>query len=440
MIGCRMKELYLAQGYYYYESSEKNWDKAIEAFNKLVELYPDLMIGHRSLGFIYIDIEEWDKALEYFEVNKRNKVEYSGVYCDMAIAYRAKGLYQEAEDILEYYLDNFQDRAAIHRQMALTYACQGKYELALAEVDKAFILAPDQRGNLIWKGHIYRLKDDFLKAEKEYEKLLDAEEQIAHLAGHGNLGLLYLSMGRYEESIGHFGQGIEQAQKLDDYWRKSRFHLRLAYVYLISKQPEESIRELDEAWQSAEQAESIIAQIRVLYMKGLAQLEMKLFEEAQRTADELMKYVETWINGRLVRYYWHLLGMIEYKRGNLSRAIEYCEKAISFLNYQGGTRGLTYRWKMHALFDDSLAMALYKMGNLDKAQEQYELITQLTTGKLNFSDRYAKSFYILGKICEEQDDTAKAIEHYEKFLSLWKDADPEIAEVEDAKKRLAGLK
>jgi len=33
----------------------------------------------------------------------------------------------------------------------------------------------------------------------------------------------------------------------------------------------------------------------------------------------------------------------------------------------------------------------------------------------------------------------KAIEHYEKFLYLWKDSDPGITEVEDAKKRVAGL-
>ncbi len=41
---------------------------------------------------------------------------------------------------------------------------------------------------------------------------------------------------------------------------------------------------------------------------------------------------------------------------------------------------------------------------------------------------------------QEKGDKAKAIEHYEKCLDLWKDVDPGIAEVEGARERLTELK
>jgi len=65
-------------------------------------------------------------------------------------------------------------------------------------------------------------------------------------------------------------------------------------------------------------------------------------------------------------------------------------------------------------------------GDFKKACEEYEKITHLTKGRLYFGDIYARSFYMLGKLYEKKSWEAKAIEHYEKFLDLWKDADPGI--------------
>jgi hypothetical protein len=46
----------------------------------------------------------------------------------------------------------------------------------------------------------------------------------------------------------------------------------------------------------------------------------------------------------------------------------------------------------------------------------------------------------MGKIYEEKGDTKSAIRSYQKFLDLWKNADEDLPDLIDAKKRLAGLK
>jgi hypothetical protein len=46
---------------------------------------------------------------------------------------------------------------------------------------------------------------------------------------------------------------------------------------------------------------------------------------------------------------------------------------------------------------------------------------------------------MLGKIFQEKGQKLKAREYYNRFLQLWKDADPGFPEVEDAKKRLAEI-
>jgi tetratricopeptide (TPR) repeat protein len=64
----------------------------------------------------------------------------------------------------------------------------------------------------------------------------------------------------------------------------------------------------------------------------------------------------------------------------------------------------------------------------------------MTSGRNFYPPIYVRAFFELGKVFKDQGDTAKAIEYYEKFLGLWKDADPGLPEVGDAKQRLARLK
>jgi tetratricopeptide (TPR) repeat protein len=53
---------------------------------------------------------------------------------------------------------------------------------------------------------------------------------------------------------------------------------------------------------------------------------------------------------------------------------------------------------------------------------------------------YPKTFYLLGKIYEKKGDKILVIENYEKFLTLWKDADKDLPELIEAKARLAKLR
>jgi len=434
------RDRYYIQGFFY-QRSEKTHGKSIEAYNKLLELYPDDNSGNNELGNVYSFIEEWDKAIELFISCIQRKDEVIYPYFNLSCVYRAIGLYDKAKEVLEDYLNNVSDNATIHNQLALTYLCQKKYDLALVEADKALFMDPDNYFYFLTKGDIYHCKGDLIKAEKEYQKVFELEEKVAHLPGRQSLGALYLSQGRFEKSEEQLKQGILLAKELVEKRWESSLQLDYTYRYLKSGRFKEALKEFQNTQEAAIQGESLFLQIFSLHYKGIAYLEMKSMDEAQRAAAELKELIESGMNKKAIRHYHHLLGMIELKRENFSKAVEFFKRGISLLQYQCY---FDYsQWLIpdsHALFMEPLALAYYKMGDLDKAQEEYEKITYLSSGRIYYGDIYAKSFYMLGKIYEEKGWKGKAIEHYEKFLELWKDADPGIVEVEDARKKLARLK
>jgi len=340
----------------------------------------------------------------------------------------AKELYDEAGEILEYYLKNISDNARLHYWLAGNYVYQGKLNLALSEVDKAFILEPDDYYSFMNRGDIYQYRGDLIEAEKEYQKLLKSEEPRANYQGYRRLATLYLLQGRFEKAKEQIKQCIAWAEKFGEMASKAWCYEYLGYLHLAAGSYEKALKECGESWNIAVASDSTYYQRFNFYMKGLTYVEMKSLDKAKEAAEEFKKKVEKGMNKKEIRYYFNLMGKLELEKGNFSKAIEYINKALPLEPYGSFNKPV--------LFLETLALAYYKSGEIDKAQEQYEKITLLTTGRLWRGDIYAKSFYMLGKILEQMNRKGKAIEHYEKFLDLWKDADPGIAEVKDAKKRL----
>jgi serine/threonine protein kinase/tetratricopeptide (TPR) repeat protein len=431
------RERYFIESMYYSES-ERTYAKAIAAFEKRLEIEPNEVNAARNLADLYINLEQWDKALEWNQVNIKAGVEASFPYFNDAVAYSAKGLYDKAREVLEEYRRSHSDLSYVRQGLAYLFLAQGQIELAIQEADKAFTLAPSAGANFVVKGDILSLAGDPPGSEKEYLRLLESTETSDQLVARTSLGLLYLGQGHFGKSLEETKSGILLSADFADRAMESSSLRRAAYIHLRTGKPKDALAELVKAKDAAFEAGSITGQISSLYLKGLALIETNAAAEAQIAAEEIRKLVEGWINGKLMRFHYLLLGNIELKKRNYSKVIEYLDKAVTFLDYQR-CRDIHDPYDEHALFYEPLALAYLKSGDFAKAQEQYEKITQLTTGRLAYGDIYAKSFYMLGKIHEQKAERTLAAENYQKFLDLWKDADPGQPEVEDARKRLAGL-
>jgi tetratricopeptide (TPR) repeat protein len=187
---------------------------------------------------------------------------------------------------------------------------------------------------------------------------------------------------------------------------------------------------MDKAWTSATAEEDFGNQREILLSQGLAYLEMKSISQAQNVAARLKAAIDKAPNKKLFRYYHYLTGMTELENKNYSKTVELFKLGLPLLNADA---------EEHLLFADAIGTAFYQLGDLNSARKEYEKIISLGTGRLTYGDIYTKSYYRLGKISEQQGKKAEAAEHYRKFLSLWKNTDPGLPEVEDARKRLAVL-
>jgi tetratricopeptide (TPR) repeat protein len=433
------REFYLIQGDYF-GMTRGTWDKSIEAYKRLLDIYPDDFLGRFNLGDKYFALEDWDKAIEFFEsLTKYKDNNWSIQRLDWI--YSLLGDYDKQRDVIERWKKNIPDDPVINDAESGYYRNLRDFDKALEAIDKALAVAPNESRFIVTKGFIYFLKGDLSHAREEFLKLQELDTELFRGLSVIVLLDLYSLQGQFKNAVQMAEFLLEFVQKMNQEAFEAVLHTRFARLHMESGNMEAALKECEAALETVDKVVEAQAGIlrpepsdkmRTIYYKALAKAEMGLIEEALETAERLKGLIEEDLNQKLIRFYSHLLGRIELNRENYPEAIRYFEEALSYIPPQGsGIAG-------YGRFTDSLALAYFKSGELEKARDTYEKTGSLM-GLIDSNVIYAKTFYMLGKVYEGLGDKEKAIANYQKFLEIWKDADPDLPEPADAKTRLASL-
>jgi tetratricopeptide (TPR) repeat protein len=390
-------------------------------------------VANNQLGLIHSYLEDYEQSLKYYLVCVGRRGAPYLYFGNAAAAYANLGQYGKAQELLEEFLKTSPESGVAHLALADNYNYEGRYDLALAEADRAFALAPSEINIFGTLGLAAVLKGDFIRAEAEFQKLASAAVKANMPWRRGSLTVFYSSQGRFGKALEQIALATEQARQVGEPSWLAQFNFFGSFILGSAGRFDDALKASEQAYRIAAEDDNLSLMRNVLWGKGVAYLGMKATEQAQRTANELKALIEQGLNKKSIRLYQDLQARIDIAQENFMKAVENAEAAVASLHPQSGSSSL------NGFFYDTLAKAYEGKGDLGNARKAYEGLQALTVGRFPSGNLYALSFYRLGLIAEKLGDKTRARANYQKFLELWKDADSSLPEPADARKRLAAL-
>ena len=394
-----------------YYRGKKMFPEAIEALDRALELDPDYSAAINNLAYAYMESGDYEKAAKFFRKFAALNPGDANPYDSLGeLAFRMGDLdaaivsYREALRIKpDYGADEW---------IAYIQAVKGEYPEALRAIDEYIRNAPSS--GLKARGRMWRAYYDHMVGKRE----LAMEEAARSIEGWGAINPYGVTVVKMLEAWfcydrGEYDKGRRLMQEYFDFNKsydppRIRLNTTLLENYLALLDVKQGRVEaaglrFDKVGQLLTQAQnetlSWAAQARWLAM--IVQAEILLAE------------------------------------GKAGEAIAAMKK--EFVLSTPGMNPPELMQHNMPLEQDVLARAYQKLGNLDKAIEVYQKLLTFDPAGQDRRMRIPVYHYRLGRLYEEKGLKDKAAEQYRLFLDLWKDADANLPEPADAKKRLAGL-
>jgi serine/threonine protein kinase/tetratricopeptide (TPR) repeat protein len=424
---------------------EKDFKKGIELFKLVTEKYPKEKLGHLWLGTMYYVSGANDDAVEAFNKALALDPEYGEALNLMAYNYADKEDFETALEYFKKYAEVSPGDANPLDSMAELFFMMGRLDESIAKYKEALAVKPGFGSE--WRiSYIYAFKEDFPEAQKWMD------QYIAIMPSPGNKAEGYFWKGFYSFWLGDKTRGLNELQKATELAGSVNNVSMIAWIDSLKGWMYYSRGEFELATKHLQNWHSFFIDYMpdfksyfdayYLSFLGLLEVKQERADASQSRAEEVMALlneIPSETKDQIEVLYGLLKGEVLLAKGLAKESVAACENIPAWRLPQGGARNMNIIDYNTPFLKDVKARAYLETGDLDNAISVYERLTTFDPLQKERYLVYPLYHFRLAKLYEQKGWEGKALEQYEIFLKLWKDADPDLAEVVDAKKRLASL-
>lgn len=402
-----------------------NYERAIIELEEILKHNTDNKEAYFQIGICYSMILDFEKSIEYCKKALEIDPLYKIVYNRMAYTYDWMGDFENAIQSIDMYISIAPEEANPYDSRGDLYMTNGELELAIESYSKALSIKPDFWASLYKIGKNNLLLGKFNLADSCFNVLANCENRTWRSNGLAGLALAPIFNGKFDEALRILNSGIDTLRSEGSAREYALFNCLKAIVFEEKNQPTLALKEIEEAIR----IQNIISPDNPIYNNYLlGHLNAKAGNIAK--AEEITEYL--WKNIKSANdtlRYWYAVAFIDYAKGDLDKAVISYEKAAadSVIPF---TPANCY-----------LAVTYYETGRYaDAIAELKEMLENDVSGnRFSYGSWTAKAHYYIGLSYEELGQIDLAIEHYQIFLDLWKDADPYLVIIDKAKERLSRI-